>query len=116
MSVWRSPLLYLGIALILIAAAALAAPLYIDWNSYRADIEDYGRQLTGRVDNSSYPSIDVNIDFTLVLPEDAAGPVPVMIMFRGGSLAQAVGNEPPRRGGGGQGGVSDGVPARGAGL
>ena len=48
MSVWRSPLLYLGIALILIAGAALAAPLYIDWNSYRADIEDYGRQLTGR--------------------------------------------------------------------
>ncbi|NNE21692.1 MAG: AsmA family protein [Rhizobiales bacterium] len=48
MSVWRSPLLYLGMALILLAGAALAAPLYIDWNSYRADIEDYGRQLTGR--------------------------------------------------------------------
>ncbi|MGI9464684.1 MAG: AsmA family protein, partial [Aestuariivirgaceae bacterium] len=45
---WRSPLLYLGIALILIAGAALTAPLYIDWNSYRTDIEDYGRQLTGR--------------------------------------------------------------------
>ena len=48
MNVWRSPLLYFGIALILIAVAALAAPLYIDWNTYRADIEDYGRQLTGR--------------------------------------------------------------------
>ncbi|MDH3741996.1 MAG: AsmA family protein, partial [Hyphomicrobiales bacterium] len=48
MSVWRSPLLYLGMALILLAGAALTAPLYIDWNSYRADIEDYGRQLTGR--------------------------------------------------------------------
>jgi hypothetical protein len=63
-----------------------------------------GRQLTGHVDNSSYPSIDVNIDFTLVLPEGTAGPVPVMIMFRGGSLEQAVGNAPPRRGGDAQGG------------
>jgi hypothetical protein len=48
MSLWRSPLLYFGILLILAAAAALAAPLYIDWGRYRADIEDVGRQLTGR--------------------------------------------------------------------
>jgi hypothetical protein len=65
-----------------------------------------GRQLVGRVDNSAYPAIGVDIDFTLVVPSDADGPVPVMIMFRGGNLAQAVGNAVGRggRGGGGQGG------------
>ena len=60
-----------------------------------------GRQLVGRADNTSYPQIDVAISLTLVLPQDAEGPVPVMIMFRGGSLEQAVGNaETPRFGGG----------------
>jgi hypothetical protein len=34
--------------LILIAAAALVAPLFVDWNSYRTQFEDYGRKLTGR--------------------------------------------------------------------
>lgn len=63
-----------------------------------------GRQLVGRVDNSAYPSVEVNIDFTLVVPEDADGPVPVMIMFRGGNVAQAVGNAAGRGGRGGQGG------------
>ena len=48
MSAWKSPLLYIGIALILVAGLALAAPPFIDWNSYRADIEDYGKKLTGR--------------------------------------------------------------------
>jgi hypothetical protein len=48
MSAWRSPLLFFGFVLILIAAAALFAPLFVDWNSYRAQFEDYGRKLTGR--------------------------------------------------------------------
>ena len=48
MSVWKSPLLYVGILLILVAGAALAVPPFIDWNQYRSDIEEYGRQLTGR--------------------------------------------------------------------
>ncbi len=56
-----------------------------------------GRQLIGRADNSGYPLIDVEIEFTLVLPADTDGPVPVMMMFRGGSLAEAVGNAEPRR-------------------
>lgn len=56
-----------------------------------------GKRLAGRVDNSSYPAIEIEIDLTLVVPAAADGPVPVMIMFRGRSLAQAVGNEPPRR-------------------
>ena len=39
------------------------------------------KRLTGHVDNSSYPLIDVNIDAVLVLPANAHGPVPVLIMF-----------------------------------
>jgi lysophospholipase L1-like esterase len=54
-----------------------------------------GRQLTGHADNSAYPQIGVDIPVTLVLPADAKGPVPVMIMFRPGTLAQAVGRPAP---------------------
>jgi lysophospholipase L1-like esterase len=54
-----------------------------------------GRQLVGRVDNSSYPLLSVDIAATLVLPAEAKGPVPVMIMFRPGSLAQALGRPTP---------------------
>lgn len=58
-----------------------------------------GRQLAGRVDNSTYPDIDVTIDMNLVLPADSEGPVPVMILFGGRSLQQAIGlEEPPRFG------------------
>jgi hypothetical protein len=39
------------------------------------------RQLVGRVDNSSYPLIDVNIQLTLVMPSNATGPVPVIMQF-----------------------------------
>jgi len=39
------------------------------------------KQLVGRVDNSSYPSISVDIQMTLVTPGNANGPVPVMMMF-----------------------------------
>jgi lysophospholipase L1-like esterase len=45
-----------------------------------------GRQLTGHVDNSTYPLIDVNIQMTLVTPSGATSPVPVMIMFGRGAL------------------------------
>jgi hypothetical protein len=48
MSVWKSPIIYVGIALVLVIIALLSAPFVIDWNSYRASIEDYGRKLTGR--------------------------------------------------------------------
>jgi hypothetical protein len=50
-----------------------------------------GRQLSGHADNADYPLINVDISLTLVVPADARGAVPVMMMFRGGSLAQAVG-------------------------
>jgi lysophospholipase L1-like esterase len=62
-----------------------------------------GRALTGRVDNSGYPAIEVEIALTLVLPDDVDGPVPVMILFRGGDLDQALGLAPPPRFGGGGG-------------
>jgi lysophospholipase L1-like esterase len=39
------------------------------------------RQLVGHADNSGCPSINVDIDMTLVLPANAHGPVPVMMMF-----------------------------------
>ena len=38
-------------------------------------------ELNGHVDNSSYPLIDVNLRMTLVLPADAKGAVPVLMMF-----------------------------------
>jgi len=40
------------------------------------------KQVVGHVDNSSYPSIAVDIQLTLVTPADAKARVPVMIMFR----------------------------------
>lgn len=40
-----------------------------------------GKRLVGRVDNSSYPPISVDIQMVLVIPADAARPVPVMTMF-----------------------------------
>lgn len=44
------------------------------------------RQLIGHVDNSEYPLIDVNISMVVVLPANARGPVPVLMMFGRGSL------------------------------
>ncbi len=42
------------------------------------------RQLIGHADNSSFPSIAVDIRMTLVTPKAASKPVPVMIMFGNG--------------------------------
>jgi hypothetical protein len=39
------------------------------------------KRLVGHVDNSSYPSISVNVQVTLVTPAKAAGPVPVMMQL-----------------------------------
>jgi hypothetical protein len=39
------------------------------------------KNLTGHVDNSSYPLINVDIELTLTTPADAKGPVPVMMDF-----------------------------------
>lgn len=45
-----------------------------------------GRQFVGHVDNSSYPSINVDFQVILVTPAKPNGKVPVMMMFRGGVL------------------------------
>src|SRR6201992_1825800 len=39
------------------------------------------KKLVGHVDNSGFPSDTVNIELTLGTPENAAGPVPVMMQF-----------------------------------
>jgi hypothetical protein len=61
-----------------------------------------GKQLVGHVDNSIDPDITVDIQMTLVVPADAKGPVPVMIMFGGGT---ALPGDPPPAGRGGRGGA-----------
>lgn len=53
-----------------------------------------GKQLSGHVDNSGYPEVSVDISMTLVLPADAKR-APVMILFGGRPLAQAVGHPAP---------------------
>jgi hypothetical protein len=39
------------------------------------------KKLVGHIDNSSYPSLSVNIDLTLSTPTNAKGPVPVIMEF-----------------------------------
>ncbi len=48
MKVWKSPVFYFGILLVIAVAGLLAAPFVVNWNSYRADLEAYGKKLTGR--------------------------------------------------------------------
>jgi hypothetical protein len=48
MSVWKSPVFYFGVLLVLVVSAALAAPYVVPWNNYRTDLESYGRKITGR--------------------------------------------------------------------
>ena len=48
------------------------------------------KQLTGHLDNSAYPLIDVNIRMTLVLPANAKGPVPVLMMFARSALRDSL--------------------------
>lgn len=70
-------------------------------NKTEAKIGDHpviGKQLVGHVDNSSYPDIRVDIQMILVLPADAKGLVPVMMMF--GGFQRLPGTPPPARAGG----------------
>jgi hypothetical protein len=41
----------------------------------------HARKVTGHVDNSGYPLIDVNISMVVVTPANAGGPVPLLMMF-----------------------------------
>jgi hypothetical protein len=60
------------------------------------------KQLVGRVDNSSYPLVDVNIQLTLVTPSKATGPVPVMMQFGFAPGARSRGPGAPAAAGGAQ--------------
>lgn len=59
----------------------------VKWVTKLTDHEFVGRipviarQLEGRVNNSHYPLIEVNLEMTLVIPTNVKGPVPVLIMF-----------------------------------
>jgi hypothetical protein len=50
------------------------------------DVATATKQLLGRVDNSAYPAIIVNMQAILTLPANARGPVPVIIQFGGGAF------------------------------
>jgi len=50
-------------------------------NTEIAGVPVLSRKLSGNVDNSSHPDIDVEIQLTLVTPAKSAKPVPVMVMF-----------------------------------
>ena len=45
-------------------------------------------------DNSAYPSINVDIEMTLVTPANAKGPVPVMIMFSSAAILKFLASHP----------------------
>jgi hypothetical protein len=59
----------------------------VTWTVKIVDREFVGRspviakQLVGHVDNSEYPLINVDINMMLVVPANAKGPVPVLMMF-----------------------------------
>jgi hypothetical protein len=72
-----------------------------------------GKQLLGHVDNSSDPDIQVDIQMTLVVPADAKGPVPVMMMFGGRGIPEIAFPAPVFPGRGGAPGR--GVPVAGRG-
>lgn len=48
MKVWKSPVFYFGIVLVLAVFSAMLAPFVVDWGQYRAGLEAYGEKLTGR--------------------------------------------------------------------
>lgn len=64
----------------------------VKWNVDISEREFVGfipviaKKLTGHVDNSEYPLIDVKISMVLVTPANATGPVPVLMMFGRASL------------------------------
>lgn len=59
----------------------------VTWTVTVTDKEFVGRipviakQLVGHVDNSACPQINVNLSMVVVVPADAKGPVPVLMMF-----------------------------------
>ncbi len=52
------------------------------------------KQLMGHVDNAAYPALTVDIDLTLVMPGNAKGPVPVMVMFSSAAIRKFIESHP----------------------
>ncbi len=52
------------------------------------------RELVGHADNSAYPAINVDIQMTLVIPGNAKGPAPVMILFSSAMIRQLIASHP----------------------
>ncbi|MBV8865172.1 MAG: hypothetical protein JO210_07195, partial [Acidobacteriaceae bacterium] len=52
------------------------------------------KQLGGHVDNSAYPGLSVDIEMTLVTPDNAKGPVPVVLMFTSAALRRFIASHP----------------------
>jgi hypothetical protein len=50
-------------------------------NDVMEDIPVFVKKLSGHVDNSSYPSIKVDIELTLTIPANATAPVPMVMEF-----------------------------------
>ena len=48
MSIWKSPIFYFGIVLVLAVLGLLVAPFVVNWNGYRDNLEAWGRNVTGR--------------------------------------------------------------------
>lgn len=48
MKVWKSPVFYFGVVLVLAVLSAMLAPFVVDWGSYRPQLEAYGEKLSGR--------------------------------------------------------------------
>ncbi len=52
------------------------------------------RELVGHADNSAYPALNVDIQMTLVIPGNAKGPAPVMILFSSARMRQLMASHP----------------------
>ncbi len=48
MSIWRAPLLILGVLLILLAAGAVALPWLVDFNRYKPQLQRWASEMAGR--------------------------------------------------------------------
>jgi lysophospholipase L1-like esterase len=55
------------------------------------------KQVTGHVDNSSYPLLSVDIKMTVVTPANATAPVPVMMLFKRGTTSTGTPAQPSNR-------------------
>ncbi|MGI9371832.1 MAG: AsmA family protein [Hyphomicrobiales bacterium] len=69
----RSPLLIIGVLLVMALFTALIGPFFVDWSQYRGDIEKYGREITGR-NVSVAGKIDIRL---LPLPHLSLGGITV---------------------------------------